>query len=177
MLCGLAIARALATEAHEFPEYKIKAVYIYNFAKFVAWPEQAWPDPKSPLVIGILGQDPFGPLLAETIKGKTVNGRSLVLRKFKSGAPVDGCHILFVSRSEKERLPAILASLRGKNVLVISELERFTRQGGMINFVIAEDRVRFELNLQAAQAAGLQVSSKLCEVGILVKPEPEKQAR
>ena len=171
------LAPALGTEAREFPEYKIKAAYIYNFAKFVTWPEQAWPDPKSPLVIGILGQDPFGLLLAETINGKTVNGRALALRYFKSGAPVEGCHILFVSRSEKERLPALLASLRGKNVLVISELERFARQGGMINFIIAEDRVRFELNLQAVQAAGLQVSSKLCEVGILVKSEPAKQAR
>src|ERR1051326_4432727 len=159
----------------EFPEYQLKAAFLYNFAKFMTWPTNAFSDAGTPLTIGLLGDDPFGPRLKDTVQGKTVNGRSIVLRPLKRDESPKGCHILFISRSEKERIPAILASVEGQSILTVSEVERFAHNGGMINFVVVSESVRFEMNVQAAERAGLQVSSKLAGVGIMVKPEPRAQ--
>src|SRR2546421_7829731 len=105
--CSFSVAAAEA----ELPEYKLKAGFLYNFAKFVTWPEKAFPSAHTPLVIGVLGNDPFGPVLPKTLAGKTVNGRPLEIQYFKRLEEIKNCQILFISPSEKERYSAVLAAL------------------------------------------------------------------
>ena len=142
-------------------EYQIKAAFLFNFAKFVEWPPEAFADANSPLVIGVLGENPFGDDLERTIRGKTINNRPLVIKEFRSPAEATNCHILFISTSEKQRLPEILKSLHGTSVLTVGETDRFTETGGMINFVTEGNKIRFQINVEAAKSAGLKVSSKL----------------
>ena len=142
-------------------EYQIKAAFLYNFAKFVEWPTQAFAGPRSPVVIGVLGKNVFGDDLEQTIRDKTVNNHPFQFKQFHSVDEVTNCQILFISTSEKERLPKILSGLRGASVLTVSEMDHFTDTGGMINFVIEDNRVHFQINDAAAKKAGLKISSKL----------------
>ena len=143
------------------PEYQLKAVFLFNFAQFVEWPASAFPNSQTPLVIGVLGEDPFGPYLDETVRGETVHDRPLVVRRYRSVEEITTCHILFISRREDRRLKGILDSLRGRSVLTVSDADRFATRGGMIRFVTDRNRIRFRINLEAARAASLTLSSKL----------------
>jgi hypothetical protein len=149
--------------AQEFQptEYQIKAAFLFNFAKFVEWPPAAFAEATSPMVIGILGENPFGDDLERTIRGKTINNRPLVIKEFRSPAEATNCHVLFISTSEKQRLPEILKSLHGTSVLTVGETDRFTETGGMINFVAEGNKIRFQINEVAAKSAGLKISSKM----------------
>jgi hypothetical protein len=142
-------------------EYQIKAAFLFNFAKFVEWPPAAFAEATSPMVIGILGENPFRDDLERTIRGKTINNRPLVIKEFRSPAEATNCHVLFISTSEKQRLPEILKSLHGTSVLTVGETDRFTETGGMINFVAEGNKIRFQINEVAARNAGLKISSKL----------------
>jgi uncharacterized protein DUF4154 len=149
--------------AQEFrpTEYQIKAAFLFNFAKFVQWPPQAFAAGTSPLVIGILGENPFHDDLARTIQGKTVDEHPVVIKEFLSPAQATNCHVLFISTSEKTRLPEIIQSLKGASVLTVGEMDRFTETGGMINFILEGTKIRFQINKDAAARAGLKISSKL----------------
>jgi hypothetical protein len=142
-------------------EYQIKAAFLYNFAKFVQWPTQAFASPTSPIVIGVLGENVFGDDLEKTIRGKVINDRPLQFKQFHSVTEVTNCQILFISTSEKNSLPKILDGLQGASVLTVSETDRFTEAGGMINFVIEDDKIHFQINNEAAKKARLTISSKL----------------
>ena len=142
-------------------EYQIKAAFLYNFAKFVEWPPAVFSETNSPIVIGILGENPFGNDLVKTVRDKTLNNRPLVIKVFHSPVEATNCHILFISTSEKARLPQILEALREVSVLTVGEMDRFTEAGGMINFVREGNKIRFQINEVAAKSAGLKVSSKL----------------
>jgi hypothetical protein len=170
---GFSTARA----ADEFPEYQLKAAFLYNFARFVTWPTNSTTDTSTPVTIGILGTDPFGSLLRDTVQGKTVNGRKIVVTQLARDEKPAGCHILFISRSEKDRIPSILDSVKGQSVLTVSEVDQFAQGGGMINLIVVSQSVRFEINLQAIEHVGLQVSSKLVGLGIRVKPATEGGGR
>jgi hypothetical protein len=164
MLMALPIGSANPRAQEAAPsEYQVKAAFLYNFAKFVEWPSEAFASDSAPFVIGVLGQSPFGNDLESTIKGKQVKGRKLEIRMFASAADPDlkTCHILFICNSPKQRLEALLKLLKGSTVLTVSETENFTRCGGMINFVMEGNKVRFEINDDAAQNARLTISSKL----------------
>ena len=150
------------------PEYQVKAAYLYNFLKFVEWPESAFPDPLAPIVIGISGDDPFGNSLPQVIIGKTVQGRDLVIHKYHSGEDMRGAHILFISPSERKRLPQILSSLRGSSVLTVADIEGFLEAGGMIQFLSENDRVRFAINVDASSRGKLKMSSKLLSLAKVV---------
>jgi hypothetical protein len=141
-------------------EYSVKAAFLYNFAKFVDWPADAG-NGTGAIVIGILGDDPFGGTLDQVVAGKTVNGSRLAVTRLKFGQDLRRCHILFIGASEHKRLPQIFQSLNGAGVLTVSDMEQFHQQGGMIRFVIEQSKVRFEINVAAAEKAGLKVSSKL----------------
>jgi hypothetical protein len=158
--------------AQSLREYQVKAAFLYNFAKFIEWPSDVLTDPNSPFILGIVGEDPFGADLEQTISGKVVNGRRLVIKRFKQGQPLDSCHILFISSSEQGRLTQILDSLKGSSVLTVGEAEHFTRSGGIINFTLKDNRVRFEINLAAADRARLKISSKLLVLGEVVGNTP-----
>ena len=147
-------------------EYQIKAAFLFNFAKFVQWPERAFAQASSPMVIGVLGDNPFHDDLARTVRDKAVDEHPLVVREFRSPAEATNCHILFICTSEKERLPGILGALKGTSVLTVGEMERFTELGGMINFVLQGTKTRFQINNEAAARAGLKISSKLLNLAL-----------
>ena len=156
--------------AQESPpsEYQLKAAFLFNFAKFVDWPPEAFTSTNAPMVIGILGEDPFGPDLENTIHNKSIAGRAIVHKRVTSLAEARSCHILFISSSEKKRLPEIFGNLRGASVLTVSETDTFTELGGMINFVMEGKKIRFQINDDAAKSAGLKISSKLLGVALHV---------
>jgi len=140
-------------------EYRVKAAFILNFARFIEWPADAYSDGSS-LVVGIIGDDPFGGAL-DQINGASVNGRRITIRRLRLGDNLRACQILFISSSERNRLGRILESVRGASVLTIGEVPQFTQSGGILKFVIQNDKVRFEINAGTASLARLKVSSKL----------------
>jgi hypothetical protein len=145
-------------------EYHLKAVFLFNFAKFVEWPADGAVNNTGPIVIGVLGDDPFGEDLDRVIMGKTVNNRPLATRRYRSIQDVEGCHILFVSESEKKNLPVIFKQTRNSGILTVGDTENFTQQGGMINFVLEDNKVRFEINVAAALQENLKISSQLLKL-------------
>ena len=147
-------------------EYQVKAAFLYNFAKFVEWPSQAFASEDSPLVIGVLGENPFNEDLARTIQNKTIDNHPLQLKELRAVTQATNCHILFISTSEKDRLPEILNSLKGASVLTVGETDRFLETGGMVNFVFQGTKIRFQINKEAASRAGLKVSSKLMSLAL-----------
>jgi hypothetical protein len=153
-------------QAPQPTEYQVKAAYLFNFAKFVEWPQKAFAQPTSPLVIGVLGENLFGGDLARTIRDKTVDDHPLVVKELHSQAEATNCHILFISPSEKPRLAQILQDLKGVSVLTVGEVERFTEDGGMINFVREGTKIRFQINNPAAVSVGLKISSKLLNAAL-----------
>jgi hypothetical protein len=153
-----AIAGAQADHASE---YDVKAAFLFNFTKFVEWPQDSFQDTAAPIVIGIIGEDPFGDNLMHMIEGKTVQGRTLVIRKQRFGDDLRRCEVLFVSTSERQRSTQILGSLRGASVLTVSDIGGFAESGGTMQFVTEEGRLRFVVNLDAARQSKLLVSAKL----------------
>jgi hypothetical protein len=158
-------AQAVATA----PEYQLKAVFLFNFAQFVSWPAGAFAEPSAPLVIGVLGEDPFGSFLDETVRGETIEGHPLRIRRFDSLDQATDCHILYISRDELERMPAIRQALEGRGVLTVSDELGFASRGGMIRFITERNRIRLRINLVAARAAGLTLSSKLLRAAEIVR--------
>lgn len=153
-------------------EYQLKAVFLFNFTQFVEWPSSAFADPEGPLVIGVLGADPFGARLDEAVQGEKINGHPLAVRRYRSVAEVGACHVLFICSSEKARLRDILARLRGRSILTVSDLEDFTPEGGVIRFMTERNRIKLRVNLGAAKAAGLTISSKLLRAAEVVEQRP-----
>jgi YfiR/HmsC-like len=170
LLCGCALwaLSSLAYAAPTPPE--LEAVFLFNFSQFVDWPPQAFADASAPIVIGVLGSDPFGATLDEVVRGETVKGRALIVRRFRSIEDLTDCQILFVSRSERARLEPILQALKGRSVLTVSDFEDFAQEGGVICFVLVESKIRLRVNLGTARAAGLTLSSKLLRPAQIVGP-------
>jgi len=166
----VATRNSLAAEPNSL-EYKVKAAFLYNFARFVEWPAEKFPQPASPIIIGVVGEDPFGNILDETVKGKTINGRAVVVRRFAPGDDLSECHLLFISRSLQDSLDSILARLKSKSVLTVGETGQFAHRGGMIDLLIVDDCVKCEINLDTTEQAGLKVSSKLSSVARVIKSE------
>jgi hypothetical protein len=150
-------------------EYQMKAAYLYNFAKFVEWPATALPADDSPLIIGVLGDDPFDGFLDSTVRNRRIGGHPLEVRRIKKLQEAKACQILFISGSEKKRWPEISAALAGGAVLTVSEnWDGFTADGGMIYLFMEGSRVRFDINNDAARRDGLKISSKL----LLLRKKP-----
>jgi len=148
-------------------EYEIKAAFLYNFAKFVTWPDEAFADVQSPFVIGVLGQDPFDETL-KSIEGKVAQDRKIIIKRFNSEKDIDICHILFISSSEKNRLNQIFNNgLSGKNILTIGDMTQFTQSGGIINFILQNNMIRFEISQKSVQRTGLSLSSQLLKLAIV----------
>ncbi len=155
-------------------EYKVKATFLLNFAKFISWPGSAFGDGRAVTVVGVLGQDPFGPMLDQTLANQAAGGRSFEVRRVATPAEAAGCHILFVSRSEKDRQAALFDALRGRPVLTVSEVDGFCDRGGMFNFVISDGKVKIEINQGECDKAGLKVSSKLLSIAKIVPTSSTK---
>lgn len=153
------------------PEYKVKAAFLYNITKFIDWPASRFGDTNSPIVIGILGPDPFGPLLEETFREKKVDGHPFLIQRVTSANAARDCHVLFISRLHKESIREVARSLQGEAILTVGESDRFARQGGMINFILVKDHVNLEINVGALEGVGLRASSKILSLATIVKPD------
>lgn len=169
---GLTAGHANAQKAPS--EYEIKAAFLYNFLKFVEWPSQVFPAKDTPIVIGILGTDPFlasSPsvnFLEQAIAGKSIEERKVIIRPMERTGNLKNCQLLFVSASEKKNLKEIFEALRGSNVLTVSETDNFCEQGGMVNFIKQSGKVRFEINPASAEKGQLKISSRLLNVAKIV---------
>jgi len=152
--------------ASELPEYDIKAAYLFNFSKFVEWPPHAFSSPSAPLVIGILGSDPFGGTLDRITQGEVVHGHKLVVRHCRTIGDIKGCHIVFIPKTESGRVGEALAAVRGSGALTVGDSDHFVTQGGMIGFVLAGKTVRFQINAGVARREALAISSRLLKLGI-----------
>jgi YfiR/HmsC-like len=161
LVCAHIVAAPNAHAQDALPEYQVKAAYLFNFLKFVEYPNESFMDPLAPIVIGVIGDDPFGNALPQVVIGKTVQGRDLVIHVYRIGEDLRGAHILFISASERKRLPMILSSLRGSSVLTVADTEGFLEAGGMIQFLNENGRIRFAINVDATSRAKLKMSSKL----------------
>jgi hypothetical protein len=163
---------ATAAEPVVTKEYQVKAAFLYNFTKFVEWPAAKFADTNAPIVIGVLGRNPCGAVLAETIKDRKVNGRGIQVRQISTVAEVKGLHLLFITAAETSRFEGLAAALQESTVLGVGESEAFLTRGGTIMFALEEDKVRFEVDLNSAERAQLRVSAQLLKLARKVRKTP-----
>ncbi len=164
----LLMGPGVSAQSQPSKEYQVKAVFLFNFAQFVEWPTTAFATRTSPLVIGILGEDPFGSYLDETIRGELVSYRLLEVQRYRRVDEIKTCHILFVSESEASHLEAILAALKNRSILVVGDTDDFTQRGGMIRLATAQNKIRLMINVNAAKTGDFTISSKLLRSAELV---------
>lgn len=151
-------------------EYQIKAVFIFNFTQFVDWPATAFPNADAPLVIGVLGVNPFGSYLAETVTGEKVNGHPVIVQYYNHPEEIRNCHILFVGLPDTQKAGQALSGLKDRSILTISDSPGFLMSGGMVKFFTKKNNIRFEINPEAAKSANLALSSKLLRVAEIFDP-------
>jgi hypothetical protein len=148
--------------------YELKAASLGNFPEFTEWPADTFTNASDPLVIGVLGKDPFGNGLEDAVRGKQAHNRPLVVRHFRKVDEVKSCQVLFVSDSETKRLPRILTGLKGRSILTVSDMPDFTSRGGMVSLLAATNQIQLQVNLDILNAAGLTMSSKLLRTADIV---------
>ena len=172
MVAAMAVSAPFAQEGPD-KEHRVKAVFLFNFAQFVQWPAGAFSGPEEPLVMGILGEDPFDAYMDEVVRGEKANQRPIVVKRFKKIEDARNCHVLFVSNSEMPRVDAILSALKSRPVLTVGESDALYRHGGMVSFVTDAGRIRLKINLEAVQSSSLTVSSKLLRLADVATPGRE----
>ncbi len=148
-------------EAQSATEYQVKAAYLFNFIRFVEWPDATPAEAQSKWTIGVVGNSPIDEELSKLVEGKNILGRELQVKTFQGTDNLRACNILFISESEKKHLPTILAGLRGSSVMTVADMEHFIDAGGMVQFVVEDARVRISIDVGATGRARLKVSSKL----------------
>ncbi len=149
-------------------EYEVKAVFVFNFSHFVAWPSNAFSATDQPFVIGVLGSDPFGPHLEAVVHGEQIDAHPLVVRHFRDVADVSNCQILFIDRSEHAQLDRIISALGHRSILTVSDQEGASQQGVMIQFATKDNQIHLRINAGSAHAAGLTISSNLMRLAEIV---------
>jgi hypothetical protein len=172
---ALALAVAMIFQASaraQADEYHVKAAFLLNFAKFVEWPTQTFRTPSDPIVICVLGQNPFGNALEETISGKSVGGRTLSVREISGTQHPWSCQILFVNSSALNQFRSVIGHIKGAGVLSVGEAEGFTADGGVINLRVEHGSVRLEINVAAAEYTNIHISSKLLSLAEIVRKVP-----
>ena len=171
LVWALVAAQGLWGQSPKPSAYDVKAVYLYNFGRFVEWPASVTAKSGS-FTVCVLGQDPFGPALDATLAGETIDGKSVVAKRISNPQEAASCRIVFMSSAEGSQIDKIIESLNKQAVLTVSDTPQFSQRGGMIQFVLEEQKVRFEVNLTAVQHAGLTLSSELLKVAISVRRKP-----
>lgn len=149
----------------------LKASYLTKLPLFITWPDGVFSDRNAPVIIGILGDDPFGPAFDSALRSMRADGRGYEVRRFTALGGVEACHILYIGRSEQGRLAEILKAVRSLPLLTIGDFPGFALGGGMFNFILEEGRVRFECNREAVRRGGLKVSGKLLQISRIVREE------
>ena len=175
-LLGLALIALAAFVARTAPAARshptqsdVEAAYLYQFGNFVQWPPPSGADRPKTFTICVLGQDPFGAALQDTLRGSKMNGLPMAARQIAHVRDAAACQILFISSSRQDQLTADLVALRGQPILTVSDIPDFASRGGMIQFVLIDNRVRFQIDLSGAQKAGLKLSSQLLKVAVAVR--------
>ena len=176
----LALA-ATAARAQDSPpasfRHEVEASFVYTIAKFVDWPPGAFPEAASPLIFALLGEDPIEESLARTVSGKTVGGHPIEVVRIRAQDDLVACHLLYVGRSEAARVDEVIESLRGSSTLTVGDLDRFAQRGGILRIRLEENLVRFEVNVDAAERARLQISSKILKLGKIVRDRQRRSVR
>jgi hypothetical protein len=170
LVLAMALARGEAAISEPGMEYQVKAVFLYNFTQFVDWPAEAFAAPDAPMVIGILGQDPFENYLDDVVRGEKSGGHPIVVKRFRDIGSVRDCHLLFVGGEESRRPQSVLAALKDRTILTVGDSEEFSKRGGMIDFITRRGKIRLEINVETVRAANLAVSSKLLRLADIVAP-------
>ena len=152
-------------------EYQVKAAYLLNFTRYVDWPSESYGAPGAPLTVCVLGRDPFGEILDATMQGKTTHGRPVSVRRIQSSGGASGCHLVFVSQETWQNQRQLLEGLETKGILTVGETDEFAQRGGVIGFVIQEETVRFVVNTDARDRAGLRISSRMLSLAAAVYGE------
>jgi YfiR/HmsC-like len=164
LLCGSRVS----AQGSGPTEYQLKAAFLFNFAKFVDWPPDSFANPQAPFLICIVGSDPFGQAIDSTLRGQSIRGRAVAVQRVQDASHLRHCQMAFVSSSDRRHLQEILQNVRGASVLLVGESPGFAAEGGAIQFEMEDDRVRFSINPEAAERAGLRVSSKLLALATIV---------
>ncbi|HXW16994.1 MAG TPA: YfiR family protein [Candidatus Acidoferrales bacterium] len=157
----LALCHSPSLGQSQADEYRVKAAFLYHFAQLIEWPSDPPGDPKSAFLVCTLGADPFHGDLENTIGGKSIGKRTIQIKHFKQPQEASDCEILFIARTENQRLRAILGALADAPILSVGEADDFVQQGGTIGFFLEDSKIRFDINLGAANHSGLQISSRL----------------
>lgn len=157
-----------ASQTGQLTESEVKAGFVFNLTKFVEWPEGVLAGIRDPIILCIVGGDPLGNVLNRVVHGQSVRGRTISVRRYDFGEDLRHCQVLFVSGSEQTRVPQIVESLRRASVLTVSDTNRFAEAGGVVEFSVEGDRVRFVINRDAANEAKLQISAKLLTLGRVI---------
>lgn len=167
-LCSGGAMAAADSETIAITEYELKAAFLINFIKFIHWPDDRVCTTGKELIICIAGEDPFGESIYKA-RGKTIRGRPLVIENAVDHAGITACHLLFIPATEKDRMPNLVKAVEGHPVLTVSEMEDFALHGGMINFIIVDNKIRFEINPDAAARAGIEISAQLLKLARIVR--------
>ena len=171
LLFGLAGPGHAQTAANE-AEYQVKAAFLYKFLTFVEWPAAVFRRGDTPIVIGVLGAEPLAEELSRVVVSRTVNGRTVSVRRFRVGDSVEDLHVLFVGRAQGPRIPSIVTAAAGQALLVVTESDDGLSSGSIINFLVVDDKVRFDVALYRAEQAGLRISARLLSVARKVLTSP-----
>lgn len=163
LVAGATTATLAAQPSETRPEYKIKAGYLYTFTRYTEWPATAFTNATSPIVVGVLGEDPFGETLDQVVQGRVSQGRPVTVRRSRRVEDLQACQVVFICRSEKNRLAEIIATLRNTNALTVCDVSAFLNQGVMIHLTVVDQAVRFEVEIEPAQRAGLRFNSRMLD--------------
>ena len=163
----LMVQQKLAAQNAEPTASQVKAVFLYNFSKFVDWPPSAFTSANAPFVIGVLGKDPFGNYMDELVSGEKIGDHPIVFRRFSDARSVANCHILYISTPFTDELKEALTAVSHKSTLTVGDASNFTKSGGMIRFFNHDNKIRLQINVKSARSAQLQISSKLLSVATI----------
>jgi hypothetical protein len=160
---------SIQLQAQTSQRYNTKAQFLYNFTQFIEWPAQAFASAEAPFIIGILGDDPFGPLLNDNVAGEKVKNHPIVVQRYEDVKDIKNCHILFISNKGAGKLREILAALPNKNILTVSDIPDFATTGGIIRFMLIKKKIKLQINLPASKNAELNISPKLLQLADIVR--------
>jgi hypothetical protein len=162
--CLLFLKATVSAQVKPTPEYQLKAVFLYNFTHFIDWPPAAFESPDEPFVIGIIGNDPFGTYLEATVSGEKISNHPIAIKRYQDPKQIEHCQVLFISSGDAEVIKTILAATNNRNILTVSDADNFARMGGIIGFFTEKNKIRMQINSNAAKNAQLIISSKLLSV-------------
>lgn len=159
---------ALSGDLSASREHQLKAAFLFNFTKFIEWPALSFSSANDPIVIGVFGDGPFVVELAQVVNDRQVNGRGIVVKRVETAAEARSAHLLFVSAGEDGHFDELRLAIQGSPILTVGESPSFAQAGGTINFVVEDDKVRFEINMDSAERAGLRISAQLQKLAKLI---------